>query len=57
MTDHKASSLKRGTAIGRSSGSNSAIAITPPIQIESATTWMTSEPIARPCEPLDAAWL
>ena len=54
---HRANSLKRGTAIGLSSGSNSARVITPPTQRDSATTWITREPIASACEPLEAEWL
>ena len=57
MAAHNANSLKRGTAIGLSSGSNSARVITPPTQRDRATTWTTKEPVANACEPLEAEWL
>ena len=54
---HNAIWLKRGNEILRSSWLSNAIAITPPTQKESAMTWMSKDPIASACEPLEAAWL
>ena len=57
MAAHSANWLKRGRAILRSDSSRAIRAKMPPTQSDKATTWTTSEPIAKACEPPEALWL